>query len=167
VEVPVDVKDQEAKASFYSKEWTRVWGIASVPAVDVVVYNKTLLLIKFPFAYFTVIGFLIGTFFYNIPGAIVGTLIGTTVDRMRRQRLRGSWLGEEDVLISAKYEKYAYLKVLMDDLNERVRLKEKNAIEVHNGKKAFVFKTRKKERERFESYVQEQSINLEKIEKER
>lgn len=156
----VTVKITELDVRFYSKEWLRTWGIATVPRVDIIIDQKNFSLIKFPPSYFSTVCFVVGLIVLNLLGAVIGVAIGSYLDKQRRERLRLTWVNSEGDVTSAEYRNYIYLTIPLNDLKGKIELKGGRGIRIEHENKKFVLKAKKSERERIENYLKKQTYVL-------
>ncbi len=101
----------DVDALFYSEDWTRTnfFAISSIPNYDILITEKDFYIIQFPASSSSTLGCVLGLIFFNLLGAIIGSMIGSSSDNKKRKKYRSAWVDSDRVLVSRKYEDNIFL----------------------------------------------------------
>jgi hypothetical protein len=120
---------------FYSSDWERKNSFMSGGFFDVMADKKYLYIIKMPSYSASTWGGLIGLFLLFIIGAAIGSALGSSHDRRKRQWYRSAWIDAGNKLTSQEYVGDVFLKVPLEKLKGSLTLSRNRFALQYEGKK--------------------------------
>lgn len=141
-------------ADFYSEDWRRkkVWAVASLPYMDVMVDKDNLYAIKLPSYSGAAWGFFIGLVIANIIGMAIGAAIGGSNDTKKRKWYRSAWI-VDGKLTSNHWTNDVFLKVPLRELKGKIEFG-KNKFTLTQGDQKLVLQKSQKEVERLRQSIE-------------
>lgn len=140
-------------AEFYSEDWRRkkVWAVASLPYMDVMVDKDNFYAIKLPSYSGAAWGFFIGLVIANIIGMAIGAAIGGSNDTKKRKWYRSAWI-VDGKLTSNHWVNDVFLKVPLHELKGKIEFG-KNKLTITYGEQKLVLQKSQKEVERLHKSI--------------
>lgn len=143
-----------SEAIFYSADWRRrkVFAVASLPYMDIMIDKDNFYAIKMPLYKGSVWGFFIGLLLANIIGMVIGAAIGASKDTKKRKWYRTAWINN-DILTSSYWTNEVFLKVALAELKNKIEFG-KNKLVITHGEQKLVLQKSKAEVERLHKFLE-------------
>jgi len=115
---------------FYSKEWHQknYFIISSLPTIDISVDDNYLYLIKLPRYNGNTIGVLVGLVLLNLIGVLIGSSIGSSSDRKKREWYRSAWVNSNGKVTSREFLNNLYKKIPLSELRGKMTFSKKKFV---------------------------------------
>lgn len=152
--IGISANNSLGKANFYSEDWTKkqFLAISSLTYFDVMIDDNFIYFIKLPKYNSSTVGLIVGLLLFNIVGAFIGNMIGSSSDTKKRKNYRGTWIDSEQNIISQNFENDFCFKIPISKANELLT-SEKHRVTVFYNSEKIVLQKSKKEVEKLNNYL--------------
>lgn len=140
---------------FYSTEWRirEFLGLSSSSHFDILIDKKDMYLIKLPSYYWGVLGFFIGLIVLSIIGAAIGSSMGGSHNRKKRQWYRSGWVDSSGKVISQGYKHDISMTIPLEILKKSIVYHENRFTFIYQDKEITLQRS-EKELNRFKQYIE-------------